>query len=311
MLRRTLSFTSIMLGITAVVGIVTFPGRQMPLALTMATGWNVEHVQDRIDDLERRAIAGEQFTGEDLEFLKNLYGCGVKLSRATGFAPNTAVLVDRWLDGSGEDVRLDADFVLKSRAVHIEMDRMRQVIEYEYKHYSEPKTRYESFTFYMGEPSDFDALASLYFGKLIARVARGEDGRPVIGWRVEIPWTWPTYDELHEKYGYFHAQNFALPNARSVLMGPRYQLRVDDGLGGHLQAMGVTRPFLVYAEWHDAMQLTVRQRGPGSSSRDTPGCPGTWAQDNTADPRAAESLKCPDEQREHASPPRPGSAGPS
>lgn len=251
MIRRTLSFTSITLGVTAVMWLVTFPGRQTPLALTMATGWNVGSVQDRVDDLERRVIAGDEFSDRDLAFLKNLYGCGVKLGRASGFAPNTARLVDHWLGGSGEDVRLDAEFVLISRAVRVEMDRMRQVIEWEYQHFSEPKQRYESFTFYMGEPSNFDAVASLYFGQLFARVTRGEDGKPVISWRVEMPWTWPTYDELYETYGRHHAQNFALPNVRSVLFGPQHQLRVDDGLGGHLQALGVTRPFLVYAEWGD------------------------------------------------------------
>lgn len=112
--------------------------------------------------------------------------------------------------------------------------------------------RYETETFYMGDPADLDAVTSLYFGTLSVEPAVEADGQSVLRWRVDMPWVWPTYDELRKKYGDPHAQNFALPNLRSQLFGPQYMLRIDDGLGGHLPKLGLAKPFHTYAEWDEA-----------------------------------------------------------
>lgn len=251
LIRRTFSFTAALLGVTALAWWLTFPGRQTPLALTMATGWNVGGLQQRVDTLEARAIAGDEFSEDDLRFLTDLYRCGVKIGELTGVAPTTAVLVDHWLDGRGADVRIDAELVRNSRPVRREMRKLREHIAWEAERFTQLPERYESFTFYMGDPSTLDGVASLYFGKLIVRPTTGADGEVAYSWRAEIPWTWPTYDELFEKHAHYHAQNFALPNLSSVLLDRGRALRIDDGLGGHLQELGLARPFLVYAEWRD------------------------------------------------------------
>jgi hypothetical protein len=75
----------------------------------------------------------------------------------------------------------------------------------------------------------------------------------VLAWRAEVPWTWPTYEELFQKYGNYHAQCFVLPNARSLIQGPKYALHMDDGLGGYLAIIGIAKPFLAYTEWEETL----------------------------------------------------------
>ena len=94
---------------------------------------------------------------------------------------------------------------------------------------------YSSEEFYMGDPDFFDSFVGLYFGDLAATSTTATDGTVVVHWRAECPWEWPSYEEMMDKHGTCHAQNFKLPNARSVLFGKKYALGLDDGLGGHLE----------------------------------------------------------------------------
>ena len=47
---------------------------------------------------------------------------------------------------------------------------------------------------------------------------------------------------------------FPLPNARSILQGRKYCLRVDDGLGEYLSQIGLARPFEAYSEWKERVE---------------------------------------------------------
>jgi hypothetical protein len=68
-----------------------------------------------------------------------------------------------------------------------------------------------------------------------------------------MPWQWPSYESLYAEYGDYHAQCFSLPNALSVLLGPRFCLRMDDGLGEYLAQIGLAKSFMVRSEWHDCI----------------------------------------------------------
>ncbi|MEM6856123.1 MAG: hypothetical protein AAF593_17090 [Planctomycetota bacterium] len=249
--RKTLTVLAVLLLVVLLAGVVVFPGQQTPMALTYATGWNVKNTQAEIDRLEDLAIHKQPFTDEDKQFLFDLYSAGAKGGRITGVVPNASRLVSRYLDRSGEDLKIDADLVRHSHPVRLEIQTLKRQIALALARRHDVEPRYESPTFYMGDPNDLDAVASLYFGRLIVTPYVNEEGQSMLAWRAEIPWVWPTYDELFEKYGDHHAQNFGLPNLRSQVFGPRYMLRVDDGLGGHLPALGLAQPFLAYAEWEE------------------------------------------------------------
>lgn len=105
----------------------------------------------------------------------------------------------------------------------------------------------------MGDPDFFDSFVGLYVGQLSVTKVVSSDGKPKLRWKVEMPWKWPTYAELFAKYGDHHAQNFPIPNARVFIQGPKYCLRMDDGLGGHLETLGLAKSFLVYSDWEEPM----------------------------------------------------------
>lgn len=252
--RKTLTALATALLVLVVACLIIFPGRQTPIALTYAFGWNLEQTQARIDQLEEQAIQKKPFSDEDVAFLYDLYATGVKGAKITRVAPNASRLVSRYLDQSGEDVEIDAELAMHSAPIKAKMKEMRFQIAWAVANGRGVAELYESETFFMGDPAKLDAIASLYFGKLIARPYVDEHGESRVAWRAEIPWVWPTYDELFAKYGHYHAQNFALPNLRSAVFGPAYMLRVDDGLGGHLPALGLAKPFLAYAEWDKAWE---------------------------------------------------------
>lgn len=71
----------ILLGIAAVLVLfflIYFPGRQTPLAFTLATGIGRNGLQVRVDGMEDKAIKGKEFTEEDKKFLRDLYTCFAK-----------------------------------------------------------------------------------------------------------------------------------------------------------------------------------------------------------------------------------------
>ena len=55
--------------------LIIFPGRQTPIAFSLATGIGISGLQSRVDEVEAKAISGIPLTEEDRSFLGNLYAC--------------------------------------------------------------------------------------------------------------------------------------------------------------------------------------------------------------------------------------------
>ena len=104
---------------------------------------------------------------------------------------------------------------------------------------------YASGRFFMGDPNYLESHTGLHFGELFAYPKLSTDEKLTIRWRGECPWEWPSYNTKYNRRRWC----FPLPNARSVLFGSKYALRIDDGLGGHLTELGLAKPFLVWSEW--------------------------------------------------------------
>ena len=231
--------------------LLQFPGKQTPIALSLATGWNIPALQQQVDTLEDKAIRREAFTDADRAFLADLYSVGAKGGKLTRFVPVGSQLVERYLSATGEDFELDPAFIQRSRPVQQQMQGLKDFLNWQLTHGQALQPEYASGVFYMGDPAEFDLVTSLYFGELFLKPTVDAQGQLKLSWRVEMPWVWPTYPELYAKYGTYHAQNFALPNLRSLFGGRRHMLQVDDGLGGHLPALGLAKPFRVYAQWDE------------------------------------------------------------
>ena len=123
--RKTLVAVALVIGLFVGFILITFPGRQAPLALTLTTGWNMPALQARIDALEEAVIHDQPLAEDDPAFLKRLYTTGRKIGSLTRAAPQTARLLQRWLDATGDDLQLPGRFFLTSRRVRDRMDALR------------------------------------------------------------------------------------------------------------------------------------------------------------------------------------------
>lgn len=253
MLRRCAAVAVGVLVIAWVAFLVYFPGRQSLLAMTLASGIGITSMQARVDALEDKAIKGKPFADADKAFLRDLYTCFAKGARLTFVLRQSAQLMDRYLSGSGEPLRLEPRIFLGSTNVQKQMTAIVGRVTDALHAQKGVEAEYTSPTFYMGDPEFFESFVGLYFGRLIAHPRVQNDGTVLLQWRAEMPWQWPSYESLYKQYGNPHAQCFPLPNMRSLLLGPRYCLRMDDGLGEHLAQIGLAKPFLVFSEWEEQM----------------------------------------------------------
>jgi len=253
--RRCATFAAGLLAIMVVAFLAYFPGRQSLLALTLASGIGLGDLQARVDALEQKAIDGQPFTETDKAFLRDLYTCFAKGARLTYVLRQSGQLMDRYLSRTGAPLQIAPRILLGSRNVRGQMDLLRQRVVEDWQRNGTLAEAYASETFHMGEPELLDSSVGLYFGRISVRPSPVGDGRLLLRWRAELPWQWPSYQSLYDKYGDYHAQCFPLPNARSLLQGSKYYLWVDDGLGEYLAQLDLAKPFLAWSEWDEEIPL--------------------------------------------------------
>jgi len=252
--KRLRRFARILLGIVAfmvVAFLIYFPGQQTPIAFTLATGIGVKGLQVRVDQMEDKAIHGDDFTDDDKKFIRNLYTCFAKGGRLTIVLRQSGQIMNHYLSQSGEDLKVNPRIFVKSWSVQNQMTKLREQIMRDLRVSEEIRKSYFSDAFHMGDPEFYDSRVGLYFGQIIATPDKSAEDNIVIHWRAECPWQWPSYESLFEKYGSYHAENFPLPNYLSMVSGPQYCLRIDNGLGGYLETLGIAKPFLVWSEWSE------------------------------------------------------------
>jgi hypothetical protein len=223
-----------------------FPGQRLGLAFTLATGVGTSSLQDKIDALESKAVRREPFSAEDRELLSDFYRTLATGAKLSVLVAQTGHLMDHYLDGSGKDFELGADIYRDNAKVQRQLGVLRQRLGKSCK-----AVHLESPTFYMPDTSKIDSVFGLYHGRVFIQQEPGLAGACVRHVRAEVPWFWPSYASLRDKYGSAHAESFPLPNAQSLLFGQKLALYVDNGLGQYLVELGLAKPFLAYAEWDE------------------------------------------------------------
>ncbi len=243
-----------------------FPGDQYVLALSLASGFGIDDLQARVDQLEDKAINGEPFAAEDTAFLKDLYVCLAKGARLTIVLRQSGELMDHYLSRTGKPLRVEPRIFLGSARVREQIAYLRGRIALDMRLRGGAAEQYTGPTVYLADPEFFESLAGIAFGRIIARPRVQENGGVHLAWRAEVPWQMLSYEDLYKQYGEYHAWCFPLPNARSLLWGPEYCLWIDDGLGEYLTRIGLAKPFLAYAEWqeeaHPASQPATQASQP-------------------------------------------------
>jgi hypothetical protein len=231
-----------------VVLLVLFPGRRLGIAFTIATGLGRDALQERLDELEAKAIRRASLSTDDRKFLVDFYSSlatGGKLILVVG---QTGRMMDHYLAGSGSAYQLDPVIFTQNQKVQSQARALRERAA---RSECRAGKRFSSPTFYMPDRSNLDSVFGLYHGTLHVTQNVRADGSCGLHWRVEVLWVWPSYPSLVRKYGNPHAESFPLPSLRSLLLGRQHSLFVDNGLGEYLEQVGLAKSFLAFAEWSD------------------------------------------------------------
>ena len=230
-----------------------FPGRQVCLAFTLSTGLGVSCLQQKVDELEKKAIKKKPFSEDDKALLKDLYTCLAKGAKLTIILRQSAQMLERYLSCTGEPLETKPRIFIENIRVQEKMKALRNRSIKDLQKHGSFRGEYATGTFYMPHRSSADSVFGLYYGRIILCPELTEDHRVRLHWRAEVPWEWPSYESLHIKYGNYHAESFPLPNARAILHGSRFALHIDNGLGQYLTHLELARPFLVFAEWDETL----------------------------------------------------------
>lgn len=224
--------------------------QEMSIAFTLATGANITAVQHRVTSLEAKAIADNRFSDDDKAFLHDLYAAMAIGAKSTVVFRQSGRMMDRYLEGSGAPLELDATIFSKNARVRQQMSLLAKTMSAA-SSAADRARRHRSPRFYMPDPSTLDSVTGLYWGTVEGTVRARADGTKVFHWRAEVPWEWPSYESLRKRYGTPHAETFVLPNPRSIALGTRYALHIENGLGEHLVRLGIAKPFVAWAEWEE------------------------------------------------------------
>jgi hypothetical protein len=218
------------------VAAACFPGPRLAMAVTLGTGWEMGALQARVDALEDRA------------FLVDLYRTMATGGRWSGVLAQTGKLMDHYLDGSGEDLVLEPQIFTGSRRVQSRMTTLRERAQT--RGCTSPHTQTTE-PFHMPDPGHLDSFFGLYHGTLTLTSRPTDEGRCLLEWSAEVPWTWPTYEVLEARYGDPREERHGLPNLTSLFRGPSHALHIGNGLGGHLATLGLARPFVAHGSWRE------------------------------------------------------------
>jgi hypothetical protein len=218
------------------------------VAFQIGTGFGLNSVQHKIDQLEAKAIMRQSFSNDESKWLAGLYRTLAYGAQAILVLPESARLMHHYLDGSGDAISIDTSLFKESPRVQRAMKGIKARLLAK----CIDGTRVQSHRFDMGHSTPWDAVVALYFGTIEGKLVKTANQHE-ISWRVNMPWRWPRYEELKKKYGRYHAENFHLPNALSVL-GYGRALMIDNGLGGHLETLGLAKSFETKTIWSERVK---------------------------------------------------------
>ncbi len=248
MARRALILVSGTILVGSIGLFAAFRGPRLGLAFTIATGVGRARVQQRIDELEAKAIARATFSAGDRTYLTDFYATLATGGQLSILVRQTGLMMAHYLAATGQDYRLSPKIFTQNQKVQGMANMLRERAS---RSACASPQSFSSGSFYMPDPSQLDSVFGLYHGTLRLSQHADPSGACVRQWRAEVPWTWPSYDSLREKYGNPHAESFPLPNIQSIFGGRERALFVDNGLGQYLEELGLAKHFVAFAEWPD------------------------------------------------------------
>jgi hypothetical protein len=241
--------TFLLLTVTIII-MVLFPGQQKSIAFTLATGIGIPTLQAKVDLLEDKAINKEKFKEEEILFLRDLFRTMSTGAKYSLLLTESGKLTSHYLNKSGEDYILPNYLFVDNKRVKKQMEILKNKLFSDIEN-GAIKEFYVSKRFYMPHKSVPDSIYALYYGNIYLHPTVDTGGAITLTWRAELPWHWPKYDYLKEKFDNYRAHRFSIPNLSSIFVDKKSRLKVDDGLGEYLVTLGIARPFLAYSSWQE------------------------------------------------------------
>ena len=251
-LYKRLILSLALLGIFSGALAIIFPGRKTIYASILLTGIGRDHLQKQINLVEEHAIKNEKPSIQQKKFLEDFYRTLAIGGTISGFATQAGQLMNHYLNKTGKDFQLKSDIFTDNFNIGVQANIIRGMIIDEK---CEASTAYESPNFYMPHPSSPDSVFALYYGRIEAQTSLKEDVC-TIQWQAEVPWVWPSYTEITQKYGSPHGEDFPLPSLRSLLLGPKESLTVGNGLGRYLEDIGLAKRFNARGSWKEELTIS-------------------------------------------------------
>ncbi|MBN1799689.1 MAG: hypothetical protein JW822_14025 [Spirochaetales bacterium] len=232
-MRRNISVLVILVLLSALVMGCT--------AYKLATG-DFSELQHRVDLLEQKAIEKQQFTHEEKEFLKDLYGSLVFGGRLLGYK-EAANMLDRYLKASGAPLKIAESIYRENKKVQQVMQKITVCIKRDILQ----KTIKSSYTSEAIVVEHKENPRLFYFSNVFvlqAKPVKIAEDYYIVKWRVELTARFPSYDEQKQRYGVY--KYFRTPfntNSQGQIF------TIDDGLSHYLCVVGLAKEFIYYAEW--------------------------------------------------------------
>ena len=232
--------------LTLTFGMIIIFSAPLRLAFTIGTGAGMEALQQKINNVQSRAIKG-QISSADKDFLRLFYRTLAYGAQLTFLLPESARLMHHYLDGGGKPTSIDASLYTQSPRV---IEKMR-IIRKQISSNCNVERAFLSERFDMGHATPLDAHFALYFGTIKGELV-AETDKKFIQWTADMPWRWPTYADIKKTYGTFYKEIFPLPNVLSLL-GLGQQMWLPNALGGELEKQGLARSFDIKTSWNESL----------------------------------------------------------
>lgn len=232
-----------------------FPGQQSWMAFQIGSGLFNSSLQSEITRIEEKVKNKESLNEAEKQYLIDLYTCFWRGARLTYIYRQTAHLMEHYLSGKGEDLEIEPRIFIGSIKVKNKMVQMRYKLQLDLEKKSNLLKEYSSETFYMGDSNFPDSHTGLYTGKLSATILEQSDNKVKIEWKFDHPWKWPSFSYIEEEFGDISSHDFPIPNMMSLIFGEKHALWINDGLGAHLEKIGLAKSFHVTSNWNEEVRL--------------------------------------------------------
>jgi len=214
---------------------------QAKIAASIGTGLGISSIQKKVDRLHKLGKKAA-LNAEELGWIRDLYRILATGAKASMFLPASSMLMFHYLDGSGDSLELQP-------GVFSQSDRVIDMKKKLAKKLCSGSQMETSPVFDMGGSTPFDSAFALYFGTLIAKKSNN-----TVTYIASMPWKWPTYDDIFEKYRSYEHEIFPIPNLLSLghahlSVIPGTPLYLPNALGGELEKVGLAKSFMVTSRW--------------------------------------------------------------